>query len=190
MKMKRSEIRPNKMVFLSVLTAIALVISLVEHSMPLPVGVPGAKLGLSNLVILVTIVVYGGREGILVSILKSVLLLLCTGSVTGFWYSVCGALFSSVVMSVAVRHFMPLFSLIGVSELGALAHNVGQLCVACIVLQNRAIFVYLPILTLVGLFTGFFVGLSANGLVPPLRKASGAFREGRLYENTNPREKQ
>lgn len=71
----------------------ALVISLFEQMMPLPIGVPGAKLGLSNLVILTTIVVYGSKEGIAVAALKSVLLLLLTGSVTGFWYSMAGALF-------------------------------------------------------------------------------------------------
>lgn len=166
----------------------ALVISLFEQMMPLPIGVPGAKLGLSNLVILTTIVVYGAKEGIAVAALKSVLLLLLTGSVTGFWYSMAGALFSSVVMSLAVRFLMPPFSLIGVSEWGALAHNIGQLCVASVMLQNSAIFVYLPIMTLAGLFTGFFVGLSANVLAPSLRRAVYGQREGRIHDQQKARE--
>lgn len=167
----------RKLVFLSVLTSLALVISLFEHAMPLPIGVPGAKLGLSNLVILVTLVVFGSREGIVVAALKSVLLLLVTGSVTSFWYSMAGALLSSVVMAAMYRFAMPPFSLIGVSEWGALAHNIGQLLIASLVLQNRAIFVYLPILTLVGLFTGYFVGLSANFLAPHLMRISSFHSE-------------
>ncbi|WP_071705744.1 Gx transporter family protein [Murdochiella vaginalis] len=180
--MRKRSISTKKIVFLSLLTAMALVISLLEQAMPLPIGVPGAKLGLSNLVILTTIVVYGAKEGMAVALLKSVLLLLLTGSVTGFWYSIAGALFSSAVMSIAVRFALPPFSLVGVSELGALAHNVGQLCVACVVLQNGAIFVYLPVLTLAGLFTGFFVGLSANALAPSLRRAVEGQSEGRIHE--------
>lgn len=174
-------ISTKKIVFLSLLTAMALVISLFEQTMPLPISVPGAKLGLSNLVILTTIVVFGAKEGMTVALLKSVLLLLLTGSVTGFWYSIAGALLSSAVMSLAVRFAFPPFSLVGVSELGALAHNIGQLCVASIMLQNSAIFVYLPILTLVGLFTGFFVGLSANMLAPSLRRAVEGQSEGRIH---------
>lgn len=159
----------------------ALVISLFEQAMPLPIGVPGAKLGLSNLVILTTIVVYGAKAGMTVAVLKSALLLLVTGSVTGFGYSFAGALLSSAVMSLAIRFFYPPFSLIGVSELGALAHNVGQLCVAALMFQNGAIFVYLPVLTLVGLFTGFFVGLSTNLLAPSLRRAVDKQNEGRIH---------
>ena len=99
-----------------------------------------------------------------------------------------GALFSSVVMSLAVRLLMPPFSLIGVSEWGALAHNIGQLCVASVTLQNSAIFVYLPIMTLAGLFTGFFVGLSANVLSPSLRRAVQGQREGRIHDQQKARE--
>lgn len=174
--------RTRRLVFLSVLTAIALVISLFEHAMPLPIGVPGAKLGLSNLVILVTLVVFGGRDGMIVATLKSVLLLLVTGSVTAFWYSVVGAILSSLVMAMAIRFAVPPFSLIGASEWGALAHNVGQLIVASLVLQNRAIFVYLPVLTLVGLFTGYFVGLSANYVAPHLMRISSFSTKGDSHD--------
>lgn len=167
---RRNDIR--RAVFLSILTSVALVISLFESTMPLPIPVPGAKLGLSNLVILVTIVVYGARDGFLVALLKSVLLLLLTGSVTGFWYSMAGALVSSLVMGLAATFFVPPFSLIGVSELGALGHNIGQLFIASFVLENPAVFVYLPVLSLVGIVTGLFVGLSANFLAPHLKRVS------------------
>lgn len=154
----------QRMIFISLLVSMALAISLIESMIPLPVTIPGAKLGLSNIVILITLMHFGFKEAIVVSALKSFLLMLITGSVTSFAYSLAGSLLSSVVMSIAYRFFSRIFSSIGISILGAVAHTVGQLIVASYVLGNIMVFTYLPILTLIGLFTGYFVGLSA-GLV-------------------------
>lgn len=162
--------KTRRLVFLSVLTAIALVISLIEQLIPVPIGVPGAKLGFSNIVILTTIMVFGPKDGMIVGLMKSFLLMLITGSVTSFWFSLSGAFFSTLVMGIVYKKFIPPFSLIGTSEFGALAHNFGQLIVASIVLENLKIFYYMPILTLVGLATGFFVGLSCNFVGPHLKK--------------------
>lgn len=160
--------RIRRMIFLAILTSLALAISLIEHFFPVPLPIPGAKLGLSNMVILSTIVVFGGRDGLLVALLKSFLLMLVTGSVTGFIYSLAGSIVSSLVMILAHKFWMPPFSLVGVSELGALGHNTAQVGVAALVLENKGIFYYLPILTLVGVGTGFFVGLACNYLVSHL----------------------
>ncbi len=160
----------KKLVFLSLLTSLALIISLIEQSLPLPLPIPGAKLGLSNVIILTTIVVFGYRAGIVVALLKSLLLMLITGSVTGFWYSFAGALLSSLVMSFAYRFFSNRLSLIGISELGAVAHNFGQIAVAAFFLSNGGLFAYFPILNLIGLVTGFFVGLVANAISPHLTR--------------------
>lgn len=162
--------KTRRLVFLSALTAIALVISLLEQFIPVPIGVPGAKLGFSNIVILTTIVVFGPGDGMAVGVMKSFLLMLVTGSVTSFWFSLSGAFFSTLVMSLVCKKFIPPFSLIGASELGALAHNFGQFLVASFVLGNGKIFYYMPILTLVGIATGLFVGLSCNFVGPHLRK--------------------
>ena len=162
--------KTKNMVFLSLLTAIALVISLIEQSFPVPIGFSGAKLGLSNIVFLIAIVTFSPKEGVIVAMLKSLLLMLITGSVTSFWYSLAGAIFSSAAMSASVRWLTPPFSLIGVSEIGAIAHNVGQLGVASIVLENIKVFYYLPLLTLIGIATGFFIGLAANQVTPHLKR--------------------
>lgn len=154
----------KKLVFLSLLTALALVISLVEQMFPVPIGVPGAKLGLSNVVILTTLVVFGFKEAIVVAMLKSTLLMLITGSVVSFWYSIAGAVSSSIGMAIAYKLFHPPFSLIGVSEIGAVSHNLGQLTVAMIVFSNYKLYYYMPVLTLLGVATGLFVGLSAKFL--------------------------
>lgn len=152
----------RKLVFLALLVALALAVSLLESMIPVPIGVPGAKLGLSNIVLLVTLVLFGFREAFLVAVLKSLLLMLATGSVTSFFYSLSGAICASVAMGITHRFFAPPFSLVGVSEWGAFFHNMGQLLVACVVLGNVNIFLYLPVLTLLGVATGFFVGLSAD----------------------------
>lgn len=152
------------MIFLALLVSMALAVSLIESMIPLPVTIPGAKLGLSNIVILITLMHFGFREAVVVASLKSFLLMLITGSVTSFAYSLAGSILSSVVMSIAYFYCHGIFSTIGVSILGAVAHTVGQLIVASFVLSNIMVFTYLPILILIGIFTGYFVGLSA-GLV-------------------------
>lgn len=154
--------RTQSTVFLALLTALALVISLFESVIPVPFVAPGAKLGLSNIVILVTLVVYGFRSAIVVACLKSVLLMLITGSVSSMFFSLAGAILSCMAMAVSYRYCGGVFSLIGVSIFGAIFHNLGQLTVAYFVMRNPYIYSYLPVLVLAGLFTGFFVGLSAR----------------------------
>ena len=162
--------KTRKIVFVALLTSLALVISLFEHYFPVPVGIPGAKLGLSNLVILTAIAACGPREGFTSAILKSFLLMLLTGAVTSFFYSLAGSVLSSLVMSLAIRFLVPPLSLVGVSELGAFSHNLGQVLVASFVLENSSIFYYLPIMTLVGAASGLFIGLAARQVTGHLMK--------------------
>lgn len=153
--------RLNKVIFVSLLAAIGLALSVIESSIPIPISIPGAKLGLSNMVILVSLVIFGFKEAFSISILKSVLLMLVTGSVTSFFYSITGSVLSSIVMFLAYKYMSDIFSLIGVSVLGAVAHNIAQVSVASLILNNIRVFSYLPLLVLMSLFTGYFVGLSS-----------------------------
>ena len=153
--------RLRKMIFLSLLVAIGLALSVLESAIPLPITVPGAKLGLSNMVILVTLVLFGFKEALVVGILKSIVLVLITGSISSFLYSVSGAILSCIAMFVVYKYFSKIFSLIGVSIFGAVAHNFAQVSVASLMMYNARIYSYLPILLLTGLFTGYFVGLGS-----------------------------
>lgn len=162
--------RLRKEIFLSLLVAMGLGLSLLESSIPLPITIPGAKLGLANIVVLVALVVFGFKEAITVAILKSIVLMLATGSISSFFYSITGALLSSVAMHLAYSYTGPIFSLIGVSIIGALAHNFGQITVAVLILQNARIYSYLPLLMLTSLFTGYFVGLSSGYISKHLEK--------------------
>lgn len=160
----------NKMIFISLLVSIGLALSVLESAIPLPIAMPGAKLGLSNMVVLVTIVVFGFKDGIKVSALKSTVLMLVTGSISSFIYSISGAILSCIVMYIIYRYFSKFFSLIGVSIFGALAHNFAQVSVASAMMNNLRIYSYLPFLMLLSLFTGYFVGLTSIYIVKNLKK--------------------
>jgi len=151
----------RKIIYLSLLSAIGIVLGLFESMIPLPVAIPGARLGLSNMVVLVTIVSIGYKEGFIVSIFKTVLLALVTGAVSSFFFSFAGALLSSLSMIFAHRFLRKYLSLIGISEIGSFFHNLGQVLVASFIMRTTEIFAYLPILVILGIFTGFFVGLSS-----------------------------
>ncbi|MFA5576206.1 MAG: Gx transporter family protein [Tissierellaceae bacterium] len=162
--------RINKIIFLSLLVSIGLALSVLESSIPLPFVIPGARLGLSNMVILVTLVIFGFKEAMVVSILKSIVLVLVTGSVSSLMYSLSGGILSGIVMYLAYRYFSNVFSLIGVSILGAVGHNIAQVSTAVYIMSNIRIYSYLPILLIVGLFTGYFVGLSSIFISKNLRR--------------------
>lgn len=160
----------NKIVFLSLLVSIGLALSVLETSIPFPIPIPGARLGLSNIVILVSLIIFGFRDTFIVSILKSIVLMLVTGSISSFIYSISGAILSTIVMFIVYKYFSNIFSLIGISILGAVAHNTAQVSVATVIMNNIKIFSYLPILLLLSLFTGYFVGISSNYISKNLRK--------------------
>ena len=170
----------KKIVFLAILVALGLALSVMESMIPLPIMVPGAKLGLSNMVVLVTLVVFGFKEGIVVALLKSIVLMLVTGSVSSFMYSFSGALLSSVAMSISYKYFSNVFSLIGTSILGALSHNFAQITIASLMMKNMRIYTYLPFLMLTSIFTGYFVGLTSTYIIKNLKRSFKILFEDRI----------
>lgn len=162
--------KTNKMIFLSLLVSVGLALNILESAIPLPIALPGARLGLSNMVVLVTLIVFGFKDGIKVAMLKSIVLMLITGSVSSFIYSISGAILSCISMFFFYRSFPNIFSLIGISIVGAATHNFAQVSVAALMLSNLRIYSYLPVLLLISLFTGYFVGLSSINIVANLKK--------------------
>ncbi|KPU27847.1 heptaprenyl diphosphate synthase [Caloranaerobacter sp. TR13] len=160
----------KKLIFLSLLVALGLALSILESLIPLPFIVPGAKLGLANIVVLSTLIVFGYKEALIVAILRSITFSLATGSVTSLFYSLTGSLLSLVAMYFVYRFLSKMFSVIGVSIIGAVFHNIGQISVASIMMENIKIFSYLPVMNLVSLFTGYFVGLSTFYTTKHLKK--------------------
>ncbi|MDU7302753.1 MAG: Gx transporter family protein [Peptoniphilus lacydonensis] len=151
----------RKLIYLSLLSAIGIVLGLFESVIPIPVAIPGARLGLSNIVVLVTIVTIGYKEGFFVSIFKTIILGIVTGAVSSFFFSIGGAILSSISMILAHKFLRKYLSLIGISEIGSFFHNLGQVLVACFIMKTTTILAYLPLLVILGIFTGYFVGLAS-----------------------------
>ncbi|MDU2115784.1 MAG: Gx transporter family protein [Peptoniphilus lacydonensis] len=155
----------RKLIYLSLLSAIGIVLGLFESVIPIPVAIPGARLGLSNIVVLVTIVAIGYKEGFFVSIFKTIILGIVTGVVSSFFFSIGGAILSSISMILAHKFLRKYLSLIGISEIGSFFHNLGQVLVACFIMKTTTILAYLPLLVILGIFTGYFVGLASIYIV-------------------------
>ncbi|KNF09464.1 heptaprenyl diphosphate synthase component I [Gottschalkia purinilytica] len=167
--------RLKKIIFLSVLVSLGLALNIVESMIPFPIIIPGAKLGLSNIVSLVALVLFGFKEAIVISILKGLVLALATGNFSTLLYSIPSATGSTIIMTLAYEYLRNYFSLIGVSILGALTHNFLQITVASLIMQNINIFSYLPFMALTSLFTGYFIGLSSIYLVKNMKNTLGGY---------------
>jgi len=148
------------------LIALAFILSYIETLIPMLVPVPGIKLGLANLVVLTALYVMGVKQALILSILRIVLVGFTFGSPSTMIFSLAGGLLSWLMMSL-FRKFK-LFSLVGVSILGGIAHNIGQIAVSIVVVDNINIIYYLPILLISGVVTGTLIGILGAMIVKRL----------------------
>ncbi|HHZ03134.1 MAG TPA: Gx transporter family protein [Tissierellia bacterium] len=162
--------KTKRYIFLSLLTAAALILSIIESMIPLPYIAPGAKLGLSNIVILSAVVVFGLRDALLIVILRSVLFMMIATNPITFIYSVSSGIVSTLVMYLGCKYLSSKLSLIGISVIGAMAHNATQVTVAAILFETLKLYYYLPILSLISIFTGCFVGYTSILITDNLEK--------------------
>jgi heptaprenyl diphosphate synthase len=151
---------------LGLLTAVAIVLGYFEHLLPVT-GIPGVKLGLANTVLLYALYLLDIPSAILLMFLKVGLSGLMFGGPAAMLYSLAGGVLSLIVMILA-RNMRGL-SVVGVSVLGAVAHNVAQLLVACLFVEVRAVLAYLPVLLLAAAVTGSLTGLIARYTFKSLR---------------------
>ncbi len=156
----------KKTAFYGLLVALAFVFGYIEFLLPMPFGVPGMKLGLANLILLLTLYIAGPRAAITVSIIRIVLNGFTFGSVYGMLYSFAGAVLSFIGMALTYKR--PAFSPVGVSVLGGILHNIGQLLVAFLFLSVGGLLYYIPILLLSGGVTGMLIGFATVALKPKL----------------------
>lgn len=149
----------------AMLISLALALSYAERFIPLQmlIPLPGIKLGLANIVTLTALYLLGARSAFTILILRCFLGSLFGGGITGFLFSLCGGLLSMTIMALSRR--LPLFSVYGVSILGAAAHNVGQIGAAILIMRSIYIGAYLPYLLIVALFTGFATGSACAGIL-------------------------
>lgn len=151
----------KKLTHLALLTAIALILFVVEAQIPPPIPVPGIKLGLSNIITLVALICYGPKDALLVLITRILLGSFFCAQLMTLFFSLAGGLLCFSLCTCLYRHFS-LQKLWCLSMLGACAHNIGQILVAIVVTGTVDILWYLPILLISGIVTGIFTGLIAR----------------------------
>ncbi len=150
-----------------VLVALAFIFSYVESTIPFNFAVPGMKLGFANIIVLVTLYLLGSKEAFVISMIRIILVGFTFGNLNTMMYSLAGGLLSFAVMALAKR--FDGFSIWGVSVLGAIFHNVGQVAVAMLVLQTSALIGYLPFLLVFGIISGVVIGIVGAELTKRLR---------------------
>jgi heptaprenyl diphosphate synthase len=159
----------KRAVIIAMFAAVAVVLGIVESLIPISISIPGAKLGLGNIMVITCLIFFSGKDAWMLIILKTILTSFILGTFSTFIFSFFGATFSFLVMYAMLRLGKNQFSLIGVSVVGGITHNIGQLLAASLVLGTTGIFYYLPVLFIAGVVTGIFVGLSSRYLVSSLR---------------------
>lgn len=157
----------KKIAVLSMLTGFALMLSYVESLIPLTPGIPGIKLGLANLAVVLCLSLYDWKDALMVNVARVLLASFLFGNLYVVLYSLAGALASFAAMMAAKR--ASCFSVIGVSECGGVFHNVAQLLVAMAVVRTIQVVWYLPWLLMAGCVTGMLIGLTAMEVLKYVR---------------------
>lgn len=161
--------KTKRMVWLSLLTAIALTIFMVEAQIPAPIPVAGVKLGLANIVTLFTICILGPWDALAVLLLRCFLGCIFSGQITALFYSIVGGLLSWFVM-LLMRKITTDKQIFVVSIVGSICHNIGQIIVAILMTGTPGLIVYLPVLLISGMLAGAFTGAAAQYLILHIRR--------------------
>ena len=143
--------------FYGILVALAFIASYIEVLIPFNFHVPGMKLGLANIVILLAMYTGGLRTGITVSIIRIVLVGFTFGNPYSAIYGLSGGIISFVIMAVLKK--TDFFGIVGVSIAGGVTHNIGQLFCAMVLLKLPAVFSYLSYMIFIGVITGALIGI-------------------------------
>ena len=177
----QSRLSPARRVAVSaVLCALSLLFSYLESFIPMPI--PGMKIGLANLIPLLLLPSLGAPTAACVSLIRIGLAALLFGSPVSFLYSLAGGVVSFAVMALVFR--LGFLGLAGISVLGGVSHNLGQIAVAILALGTRRVLVLSPWLILSGTVAGLAVGLLAVLILPRLRRA-GVLPQGEKTERAN-----
>lgn len=156
----------KKVPMLGMFIALALIMSYIESILPLHLGIPGAKIGLANIVIIIVLYKAGATQAWVISIVRIILAGLLFGNLFSIVYSIMGAVFSLCVMMLLKRKTD--FSVYGVSVAGGIMHNVGQIVAAMAVLESTELIYYLPVLAVVGTVSGILIGIVSGNVLKRL----------------------
>ena len=158
--------RAGKIALYGMMTALAFLLSYVETLIPINLGVPGVKLGLANLASIVSLYLLGAGAAAAIALVRIVLVGFTFGNLSMMLYSLAGA---AVSLLLVLFRRLDWFGVTGVSILGGAGHNIGQLIVAALVVENASLFYYLPVLLAAGTAAGALIGLLGGILVNRLK---------------------
>lgn len=156
----------SKVAYFGVFTTLALIFSYVETLIPIQFGIPGVKLGLANLIIVIALYRMKLSEAYLLSIVRVLLAGFIFGNYFSIIYSLAGGLLSLTVMALLRQKGG--FSVIGVSIAGGVFHNIGQLIIASVIVETFSVMYYVPVLLIAGLVTGLLIGIASDGMLKRL----------------------
>ena len=149
--------KKSRVAFLGLFTAFAMILSFVESQIPTFVAIPGIKLGLPNIAIIIILYRFGWKEASIISLLRVILTSLLFGTVLSMLYSIAGAVLSLVAMILLKK----VLSTVTISVIGGVCHNIGQILVAILVTETQQLLYYLPVLIISGVIAGIVVGIVA-----------------------------
>lgn len=149
--------KTKKIAYLGLLIALAFVFSYIEFLIPVNLGIPGAKLGLANLVIIVALYTINEKDAFVLSMIRIVLVGFTFANLASMLYSLAGGILSFFAMVLAKRSKK--LSMTGVSVIGGIFHNVGQIVIAICVVKTASLIYYLPVLMVAGITAGVAIGL-------------------------------
>lgn len=149
--------KTKEIAVLALAIALAMILSFVESQIPAFVAIPGVKIGLANIAVVFVLYKLGWKEAVLISLVRVVMVSMLFGTLVSLFYSVAGAVLSLTGM-VLLRK-TGLFSTVAVSVTGGVLHNVGQILMACLLLETNVIVYYLPFLILSGVIAGVVIGV-------------------------------
>jgi len=158
--------KSKKIATYGLLIALAFILSYIETLIPIPVPVPGIKLGLANLVVVTALYTMGAKDAFIVSIIRVVMVGLSFNP-SAMIFSMAGSLLSWFLMMIFKK--TKLFSITGVSIIGGIAHNIGQIAVSIVIVQNVNIIYYLPFLLISGVVSGAVIGIVGGMIVKRIR---------------------
>ena len=155
--------KTKKIADLALSIALAMILSFVESQIPAFVAIPGVKIGLANIAVVFVLYKLGWKEAVLISLVRVVMVSMLFGTLVSLFYSVAGAVLSLTGMVLLKK--TGLFSTVAVSVTGGVLHNVGQILMACLLLETNVIVYYLPFLILSGVIAGVVIGVVAAIMV-------------------------
>lgn len=159
LKRKTKYFSARRVAVLGMLTALGLIMFMVESLFP-PLFLPGAKMGLSNIFSLLTLFVLGPAEALVLVIVRTTLGSMFTGNVSTLMYSLTAGLVSVVISAILVEFAYPKVSIVAISVVAAVMHNLTQNVVFCFVSNTPQMFAYMPWLGLIGIVAGIIVGFA------------------------------